>query len=138
MLDCGLPTASTEPVNTRANTRILANEDAPRLAVLMTRKLGHLDDAGVDRQAVFTLYVPFQKPDGWKCGFSFDPWPDTLVRYGEGSDAIEALLDALAAARCVFDSMTPAAWIVSDDLLDCADFPIKINRAFHINLGTRL
>ena len=120
-----------------ADAPILAKDDDPRPAVLATRKLGHLDDAGVERQAIFTLYVPFQESDAWKCGFAFDPWPDTLVHYGVGSDAIEAMLDALASARIVFESMTPAGWTASDDLLDCADFPIKVNRAFHINLGPR-
>jgi hypothetical protein len=137
MLDCGLPTAATEAVNTSANTSILENDDGPRPTVLATRKLGHLDEAGVERQTVFTLYVPFRKSDAWKCGFAFDPWPDPLVRYGVGSDAIEAFLDALASARAVFESMTPAGWTASADLFDCADFPIRRDRAFLIHFGNK-
>jgi hypothetical protein len=137
MLDCGLPSSTDEPVNTRALTPLMAGEDVHRLAALTTRKLGYRDDAGIERETVLTLCMPFQESDMWRCEFAFDPWPDRLVRYGVGSDAIEATLDALASARAVFDAMIPVDWTGSDDLLDCSDFPIKSGRAFQIGRASR-
>ncbi|MBK9263236.1 MAG: hypothetical protein IPM54_25970 [Polyangiaceae bacterium] len=137
MLDCGLPSSTDEPVDTTALTPIMASEDVHRLAVLATRKLGYPDDAGIERETILTLYLPFQESDIWRCEFAFDPWPEVRVGHGVGSDAIEATLDALASARVLFDAAIPIGWTGSDDLLDCADFPIKSGRAFHIRRSER-
>lgn len=132
MFDCGLPTTRMEAVDTSANTSILAKDDGRRLAVFATRKLGYPDHAFIEQETVLTLYRPFEEADGWRCEFAFDLWPDQLVRYGVGADAIESFLDALASARAIFEAMIPLGWTGSDDLLDCSDFPIKIGRAFQI------
>jgi hypothetical protein len=132
MFDCGLPSRTDKPVNISPIAPILADDDRLHLSVLATRKLGYPDDAGVERETILTLYVPFQKSDVWTCGFVFDPWPNMPVRHGVGSDAIEAMLDALAGARAIFESMISVGWTGSDDLLDCSDFPVKSERAFHI------
>lgn len=131
MFDCGLPT-TTEAVDSSVNMSILASDDGPRPAVLATRKLGYPDDAGIEQETGLIIYLPFQEADVWRCEFAFDPWPDRLVRYGVGADAIEATLDALASARAIFDAMIPVDWKGSDELLDCSDFPIKRGRAFQI------
>jgi hypothetical protein len=132
MSDCGLPSVADKPTNTSPIAPILAEDAGHRLSVLAARKLGYPDDAGVERETILTLYVPFQKSDVWKCGFVFDLWPDTSVRYGVGADAIEAALDALAGARGIFESKIPVGWEGSEDLLDCADFPVKNGQAFCI------
>jgi hypothetical protein len=101
------------------------------LLVQATRKLGIPSDSGGVREVTLTLYSPFPTEDGsWKCAFSFDPIDAGSIRYGVGADFIESFLDALAAARRVFESMIPVGWKGADDLLDCADFPIKSGRAF--------
>jgi len=104
------------------------------LDVIATRPLGFPDENGGLREVVLTIYAPFVTQEGsWKCAFSFDPLDAGSIRYGAGADFIEAFLDALAVARRVFESMIPAGWTGSEDLFDCAAFPIKSGRAFHIS-----
>ncbi len=55
---------------------------------------------------------------------------------GRGTDAIEAILDALAIARLVFSSMVANGSLLNNsDLLDCEDFPQKVGRAFWLYRG---
>ncbi len=101
------------------------------LVVQAKRKLGFPGEDGGVREVTLLLYSPFLKEDGsWKCAFSFDPIDAGSIRYGTGADVIESFLDALAAARRVFESMIPTGWTKPDDLLSCANFPIKHGRAF--------
>lgn len=135
MLDCGLPLS---------REGALPNDIAPipepgantgSLEVLATRALGFPDERGIERELLFTLFKPVQTDDqSYTCGFAFGSSYTAPVRYGQGADYIEAVLDALAKARATFESMRPEGWIPSEegDLLDCADFPLKVGRSFWI------
>jgi hypothetical protein len=105
----------------------------PSLPVIATRKLGIPGESGSDREITLTLYSPFSTADGsWKCAFSFEPIDAGSCRSGVGADFIESCLDALAAARRVYEAMIPAGWPRPEELLDCSDLPIKVDRAFLI------
>lgn len=56
----------------------------------------------------------------------------TSIRYGICVDFIESTLNALAAARAVFESKVPTGWKGSEDLLDCFGFQVKVGDMFLI------
>jgi hypothetical protein len=130
---CGLPWRSERPEG-HQNPHISALEEKPAdLDVLGTRKLAFPDQNGATSKVILTLYKPTPMGDGtWKCGYSFDPLDGTSIRFGTGADCIESLLDALALARVIYDSMIPHGWRASktEDLLDCDDLPYKSGRAY--------
>jgi hypothetical protein len=134
VLGCGLPSRGGE----EEKPVLLGPADIPptdvnpgNMDVLTTRVLGYPDESGVARELVLTVFVPFKAGgESWKCGFTFGPPENAPIRYGVGADLIEALLDSFAMARATFEGMVPKGWGSSGDLLDCADLPYKIGRAF--------
>ena len=70
------------------------------------------------------------------CGLpEYEDKPALPIRYGVGEDFIEALLDALAMARVIFEGRVPKGWgwSASEELQDCADLPYKIGRSFRMD-----
>ncbi|HRI62915.1 MAG TPA: hypothetical protein PK156_01725 [Polyangium sp.] len=134
----GLPDSTREMPQCEATELPNLEATGEALLVQATRDLSIPNESGGVRKVTLSLYSPFPTVDGsWKCAFSFDPIDAGSIRYGVGVDFIESFLDALAAARRVFESMIPAGWTGSDDLFDCSDFPIKIGRAFQISRSSR-
>jgi len=138
MRHLGLPDSATDSTENGSAEIPQLEKPYSSLDIIAARTLGFPDANGGSREVVLRIYAPFIAQDGsWKCAFSLDPIDSGSIRYGRGADFIEAFLDALAAARRVFESMIPKGWTGSDDLLDCTDFPIKNDRAFHINRATK-
>lgn len=133
----GLPFYAERPADVQPQEIGAGCENPGEMAILTTRVLGCPDQYGTARP--LTVDKPFQIGDGeWKCACSFGPLEErrTPVRYGAGADFIESLLDALSLARATYKTLVPTGWHArkSEDWLDCADFPFKIGRAFHIDM----
>jgi len=130
-MDCGLPwhTEAQRSDESEAPSEEPNEDDLRRMA---TRELGYQDDHGTTQMVPLSIFEPIAKSDRlWKCGVAFDYVEGAALRYGRGLDAIEAMLDALAIARLVFSSRRAKGNLLKDaDLLDCEDFPQKINGAF--------
>jgi hypothetical protein len=88
---------------------------------------------GHARELVLTVYRPLCMEEAkWNCAFAFGAGANEPVRYGVGTDFIEALLDALALARITYESMIPAEWQPPESSqLDSVHFwPHKIGREY--------
>lgn len=136
MADCGLPWYTNTPPPLRSTDIPPAEANPGNLRVLTNRTLGLPDDSGTEREIVLTVFAPFQAQDGaWRCGFAFGALESAPIRYGDGADFIEALLDALAGARATFDAMLPHDWHPPDTstVLDCTGLPRKVGRSFWID-----
>jgi hypothetical protein len=135
LLDCGLPEYTKGRIPW-GSLEIHSPEHSPRdMEVLATRKLGCSDESGNRTALLLTVSIPFKEGDVWKCGVTFGPPLNTGVYYGAGDDRIEALLDALALARAVYEKKVPEGW-ASDDLFDCLGFPYKTGRSFRYELSS--
>jgi len=135
MQDCGLPSSTDQPTSSDARCQVNVEDDenGATKPVLATRTLGYPDENGIEREVPLTVFEPFATKRGyWKCEFALEPILHASGQYGVGADCIEAFLDALAKARAAYENALPPTWKGSDDLLDCADLPIKIGRSFHI------
>lgn len=131
MRDCGMPSFARGPASVGSNATPPPVPSEGKLGVLSTRSVGYRDEAGVERQRELTVFAPLRADDnGWRCGFTFEPLPHASVRYGAGADFIEALLDALALARTVYDTTIATRRDGNEELLDCDDFPYKTGRSF--------
>jgi hypothetical protein len=129
MVDCGLPDSSDEPHPWGSVDTPSPEHSAPEMDVLATRTLGCPDESGGEREILLTVFAPFKEGEVWKCGLTFgSPWSPG-VYYGVGEDLIEALLDALALARAVYERNVPEGW-ASEELYSCFDFPYKVGRSF--------
>lgn len=132
---CGLPSHAVRPADHQPPEIGPMEPNPGHLDILATRMLCFLDQYGATYAIVLKVYKPFQTDDGkWRCAFSLcsDEGDKNPVRYGTGADFIESLLDALTLARATCEATAPTGWQASNfkDLLDCADFPYKIGRAF--------
>jgi hypothetical protein len=129
MFDCGLPEFSDDPVSWGSVEPPEPEDSARDMDVLAIRRLGCPDESGITRELLLTVFVPFKEGEIWKCGITFGPPLSTGVYYGTGEDLIEALLDALALARAVYERNVPGDWD-SNELYSCRDFPYKVGRSF--------
>lgn len=114
--------------------------DPGNLSIMATRRLGMPDDSGGVCELMLAVYRPFQVDETtWKCAFVLETSPSGRVRYGVGSDFIEALLDALATARTAYVGMVPPQWEApeSEGFGDVHFLPYRIERAYLID-RTRL
>lgn len=129
MTDCGLPEITRESVEWDS-VQIPPSEPVPEgLDVLATRRLLYSDDSDDEARLLLTVFVPFREGETWKCGLTFGPPFSLGVYYGIGDDRIEALLDALATARAIYEQRVPKTWTWKDRA-GCVDFPYKIGRSF--------
>jgi hypothetical protein len=142
MRDCGLPRSAENPEGEQPPSYQPPDIPPPEpnpgdLRILSTRRLGLPAEHGVERALLLTIFKPIQaESETWKCAFAFGPTEGAQVRYGIGADFIEALLDALALARVVYEAMVPERSVAPgrEELLDCADFPYKIGRSYWTDL----
>lgn len=133
MRHLGLPDSAAQLPMHESSEIAQLEKRSRALDVLATRRIELPSENVGSREITLIICSPFLTEAGsWKCAFTLDPIDGDLIRHGMGADFIEAFLDALAAARRVVESMIPAGWTGADDLFDCADFPIKSGRAFHI------
>jgi hypothetical protein len=131
MYDCGLPWHRTRPAGFVDEEMPLPGESAGSMAVLGIRETDYAEENGVEKPTRLTVFAPFKAEDEvWKCGFTFDPLPNAMIRYGVGADVIEALLDCLVKARVTFNGTRPKGWPPPGENFDCDDFPYKIGRSF--------
>jgi hypothetical protein len=133
MFHAGLPWTAEKP-QAYEPPLVPASEPNPGgMAVLATRTLGRPGEDGVARKLPLTVYKPFRADDGtWRCAFALGSAESEPVRYGVGSDFIEALLDSLAMARAVYETMVPNGWSAPDSegLWDGRFLPYKVERAY--------
>ena len=118
-------------------TRVAQEADSVPKRIVMTavggqsHRLHGLGQLSRKPELLLTIFVPFKaEGEAWKCGFTFGPLGSESIRYGLGEDFIEALLDALAMARGIYEGRVPKGWGWSGELQDCGDLPYKIGRSF--------
>jgi hypothetical protein len=131
MLDLGLPDFAERPASWALPDIPPPEANPGNLDVLSTRSMGYPDESGAERELLLTVFVPFKaEGEKWKCGFTFGPPLNAPLRYGVGTDFIEALLDGLAMARVIFEEKVPEGWVSSVELCDASSLPYKIGRSF--------
>lgn len=135
-IDCGLPWHTSEQIS-QASPIPAEEPSEGKARGLATRDLGYRDELGRTQRVTLSVFESIAESDhSWKCGIAFDHIEGGRLRYGRGTDTIEALLDALAVARLVFESMTAkggrfkGGCLDGGELLDCEDLPPKIDGAF--------
>lgn len=129
----GLPWHAEKPASYQLPDIPPPESAAEGLEVLTSRKLAYPDEGGAAGALILTVYLPFHAGDEtWKCAFGFNPTERGLVRHGVGSDFIEALLNALALARAVYERMLPRGWLAPDtgDIFGPRYLPYNIGRAY--------
>jgi hypothetical protein len=133
MFHGGLPWTAKKPP-TYEPPLIPASEPNPGgMEVLATRTLGRPGEDGSATKLPLTVYKPFRTDDGtWRCAIVLGSAESEPVRYGVGSDFIEALLDGLAMARAVYETMVPNGWNApgSEELWDGCFLPYKVERSY--------
>lgn len=129
MTDCGLPEYTKESVEWESVQIPRSEPMLEGVEVLATRRLLYPNDSDDEARLLLTVFVPFREGETWKCGVTFGPPFSLGVYYGIGDDRIEALLDALATARAIYEQRLPKAWTWRDRA-GCIDFPYKIGRSF--------
>lgn len=129
--DYGLPSIAKTTTSLGPENIPPPSESVEAVDVLATRAVGYRDGSGVETERCLTIFVPLKVGDKvWKCGFTFDPLPRTSIRYGLGEDFIEALLDALASARAMYEGTTPKGCEPLEMNSNCDDLPYKVGRSF--------
>jgi hypothetical protein len=133
MVDCGLPERAA-----RSSSWVPPDVPPPEANpgsrdVLTTRGLSYPDESSAERELLLTVLVPFKTEDEkWKCGFTFGPPLDPLIRYGVGADFLEALLDCLATARATLEGGELKGRVHWAGMVDCG-LPYKIGRSFGLD-----
>lgn len=133
MFHAGLPWTAEKPPAYEPPLVPALEPNPGGMELLATRILGRPGEDGAAGKLPLTVYKPFRTGDGtWRCAFSLGSTESEPVRYGIGSDFIEALLDALAMARAAHETMVPEGWTAPDsaEAWDSRFLPYKMGRAY--------
>jgi hypothetical protein len=131
---CGLPRRAPKPASYSAPSIPAPEPNPGTLDVLTTRQINYRDESGAEREALLTMFRPSETHGGtWLCGVAFGPSQTAPVRYCVGADAIEAILNALAIARLLFEAMAPNGESPPGSV-GCGDLPYCMGRSYYIDM----